>query len=96
MGKAIKKQITINFQELTFNTKVRDDIINWVNFEAKFIGGTGQKQCYASIGPDGGVYIHTLEGKMYACTGDFIIQGVEGEFYPCKPDIFHKTYDIIS
>ena len=36
--------------------------------------------------------IDTLEGKMIASVGDFIIKGVEGEFYPCKPSIFHKTY----
>ena len=40
--------------------------------------------------------IHTLEGDMSASIGDFIIKGIEGEFYPCKPDIFEKTYDCIS
>lgn len=39
-----------------------------------------------------GVYIDTLEGKMLASYGDYIIKGVNGEFYPCKPDIFEKTY----
>lgn len=38
--------------------------------------------------------IKTLEGTMTAEPGDFIIQGVEGEIYPCKPDIFHKTYEV--
>ena len=39
---------------------------------------------------DYGVYlkIHTLEGTMQASVGDYIIKGVQGEFYPCKPDIF--------
>lgn len=36
--------------------------------------------------------IHTLEGDMTAEVGDFIIRGVAGEFYPCKPDIFEATY----
>ena len=36
--------------------------------------------------------VHTLEGNMTACPGDYIIRGVNGEFYPCKPDIFEKTY----
>ena len=40
-----------------------------------------------------GVIIETLEGKMQANIGDMIIKGVNGEFYPCKPDIFAKTYD---
>jgi len=41
-----------------------------------------------------GVVIKTLEGDMKASIGDYIIQGVNGEFYPCKPDIFEKTYDL--
>lgn len=37
--------------------------------------------------------INTLEGKMKALPGDWIITGVDGEQYPCKPDIFKKTYE---
>lgn len=37
--------------------------------------------------------IHTLEGDHECAKGDFIIKGVNGEFYPCKPDIFEKTYE---
>lgn len=37
--------------------------------------------------------IETLEGDMTARHGDYIIKGVQGEFYPCKPDIFHETYE---
>lgn len=40
--------------------------------------------------------IHTLEGVMQANVGDYIITGVNGEQYPCKPDIFKKTYEIIE
>lgn len=39
-----------------------------------------------------GLSIITLEGVMKASIGDYIIKGVNGEFYPCKPDIFNKTY----
>lgn len=42
-----------------------------------------------------GVYIKTLEGEMFASLGDYIIKGVKGEFYPCKPDIFKLTYEEI-
>ncbi len=38
-------------------------------------------------------YVETLEGDHLASKGDFIIKGVKGEFYPCKPDIFEMTYD---
>jgi len=40
-----------------------------------------------------GFKIKTLEGEMTASIGDFVIKGVNGEFYPCKPDIFKKTYE---
>lgn len=43
--------------------------------------------------PSGGLQIKTLEGTMRADVGDWIIQGVKGELYPCKPDIFAATYD---
>lgn len=41
------------------------------------------------------LYIDTLEGKMKADVGDYIITGIQGEQYPCKPDIFEKTYELI-
>ena len=41
------------------------------------------------------IKIETLEGTMYADKGDYIIKGVNGEFYPCKPDIFEKTYELV-
>lgn len=40
--------------------------------------------------------IPTLEGQHIATEGDYIIKGVEGEFYPCKPDIFEKTYEKVG
>ena len=42
---------------------------------------------------EGGLVINTLEGEHIASIGDYIIKGVNGEFYPCKPDIFEKTYE---
>jgi hypothetical protein len=45
---------------------------------------------------EGGLVIKTLEGKHLASIGDFIIKGIAGEYYPCKPDIFHKTYDAVD
>jgi len=42
---------------------------------------------------NGAMQIKTLEGVMTANVGDFIIQGVSGEIYPCKPGIFEKTYE---
>jgi hypothetical protein len=42
------------------------------------------------------LYIKTLEGEMHAAKGDWIIRGVKGEYYPCKPDIFESTYDFVG
>ena len=43
-----------------------------------------------------GIEIETLEGTMKASIGDYIIKGVQGEFYPCKPDIFEQTYEKVN
>ncbi len=40
--------------------------------------------------------IKTLEGDMRVSKGDYIIKGIKGEFYPCKPDIFKQTYDEVK
>ena len=40
--------------------------------------------------------IHTLEGLITASPGDWIIKGVRGEYYPCKPDIFEATYEAVN
>ena len=50
---------------------------------------------HCSIGSEG-LVIETLEGNMLASVGDWIIKGVNGEFYPCKPDIFEKTYEAVE
>lgn len=51
----------------------------------------------AHVADDRGVFkIFTLEGTMEASPGDWIIRGVAGEFYPCKPDIFAATYDRVE
>lgn len=42
------------------------------------------------------LFIDTLEGEMKASPHDWIIKGVNGEFYPCKPDIFEKTYELVE
>ena len=41
-------------------------------------------------------YIETLEGTMKADVGDYVITGIKGEKYPCKPDVFHETYEEVK
>ncbi len=72
-----------------------------VTIEAVQWNGANTEECYAFCPPllketyraNGKLTIPTLEGKMLCDTGDWIIKGVKGEFYPCKPDIFELTYE---
>jgi hypothetical protein len=45
---------------------------------------------------EGGLIIKTLEGEHVVTVGDYIIKGIKGEYYPCKPDIFEATYEIVN
>ncbi|WP_298752007.1 hypothetical protein [uncultured Arcobacter sp.] len=57
----------------------------------------GVENCTYNSTPDGDcLLIKTLEGVMKADVGDYIIKGVNGEFYPCKEEIFLKTYDFVE
>lgn len=56
------------------------------------IGSMGLKPIFK----DNNFIIPTLEGDHVASIGDYIIKGVNGEFYPCKPDIFEKTYEMVE
>ena len=49
-----------------------------------------------AVPPHVDMVIKTLEGNHVCTKGDFIIKGVHGEFYPCKPDIFEKTYELVE
>lgn len=42
------------------------------------------------------LFISTLEGRLHVSVGDYIIQGIKGEIYPCKPDIFEATYEKVE
>lgn len=55
----------------------------------------GDNSCDNKLGIDYPV-IKTLEGKMTANPGDWIIRGIKGEIYPCKPDIFEATYEAVG
>lgn len=80
-----KKPVTIEAMQLTGPDACRA-AVNWIE------ESTG-KPGIAVVDQRGtGIHIGTLEGLMDASPGDFVIKGVKGEFYPCKPDIFAATY----
>ena len=75
-----KKPVVIEAREYTRNGLEAEQVAEW---------------CGGSQTADGCI-IETLEGDHLAQYGDMIIKGVAGEFYPCKPDIFWKTYEEVS
>lgn len=77
-----KKPVII--EAMQFNGANAQDIFNWGQGEI-----TVQHRWL-------GIAIETLEGSMVAVSGDWIIKGVKGEFYPCKPDIFAATYEPVE
>lgn len=88
MGKFRKKPVVIEARQFTTNNEIwptqMDGLVNWMN------QGKESRVAWHN-GTD--IYIRTLEGEMRAECGDWIIRGVKGEFYPCKPDIFEATYE---
>lgn len=91
-----KKPVVIEAVQLTDG---RDEIINAVEFTFQIGMETSIPATNATVEKvkkEGGFTIPTLEGDMKATFGDWIIKGVNGEFYPCKPDIFEKTYEEVK
>ena len=67
---------------------------NGTEIEAWMIGHDARD--HFAAGKPGTIVICTIEGEMTAGAGDWIIKGVAGEFYPCKPDIFEATYEKVE
>ena len=57
-----------------------------------FAGALTEKR----IGGKRDLLVQTLEGKVMASKGDYLIRGIQGEYYPCKPDIFSATYEAVA
>lgn len=84
MNKYRKKPVVVEAERFWVNDDHdhMDALIDWIN------------GCGRSATHDGrDIYIQTDEGEMLARVGDWIIRGVEGEFYPCKNSIFEATYE---
>jgi len=79
-----KKPVVIDAMQFTSETK--DQVFNWITC-TRFADFEGD---------DPVLTITTLEGDMTASLNDWIIKGVQGEFYPCKPDIFEATYEPVE
>ncbi len=82
MGKFRKKPVVIEAMQYTGRNAV--DVMEWAGVP--------------EISEDltGGIEIATLEGTMRADPGDYVIRGVKGELYPCKPHVFALSYDAVE
>lgn len=78
-----KKPIAITALKWDGTSECLGAIVNWMGHEVQNL-------------EDQRLGIETLEGVMEASVGDYIIKGVKGEFYPCKPDIFETTYEEVK
>ena len=82
MIKYRKKPVVIEAVQFTGDNA--DEIGYFCGFNAQLVGREKRLE------------IKTKEGVMTANPGDYIIKGVQGEFYPCKPDIFEQTYELVE
>lgn len=68
------------------------EAVQFTGDQKEIIAFTGDANIFTPIG----LIIHTLEGDHRAKIGDWIIKGIQGEFYPCKSDIFEQTYEEVK
>jgi len=92
MRKFRKKPVVIEAEQFDGSWASAKPILEWME-PSRPIDRSGARWADR----DGGtIFINTLEGEMTASPGDWIIKGVKGEFYPCKPDIFEATYEPVD
>lgn len=90
-----KKPVIIDAVQWTGkNHREMFDFLTQDTFSAEAMKVTGDHFYIDHSKVEGGLIIKTLEGEHLASIGDYIIRGVKGEYYPCKEDIFHQTYEI--
>ena len=82
-----KKPVVIEAMQFDGSIQSADALEEW---------SKGATRCRLAPDFTVAVYVTTLEGVMAAAPGDWIIKGVKGEFYPCKPDIFAATYEAVN
>lgn len=81
-----KKPVAV--EAIQYTEETRDQIIEWVP-DLVHVGTSEEGEQYELEN----MRVFTLEGEMMIRPGDWVIKGVHGEFYPCKPEIFDATYE---
>lgn len=96
LKKWLKKPVEISAMLFSGSSAELHGVISWLEGHVPHFDPLSEEQPEKgwSIDPATGfLLIATLEGVMQAKPGDYIIQGIQGEFYPCKPDIFKASYE---
>ena len=90
MNRFRKKPVIVEAHQWDGGKSCAEFIVSWIK-------ETGHDAQFISV-PDltHTINIRTLEGEMMAMPHDWVIKGVQGEFYPCKPDIFEATYEEVE
>lgn len=85
-----KRPIEIEARQYDGSPASARELINWTR--------NSKTKCYMDVNADGErqLSINTLQGALWISTNDWVIKGVANEFYPCKPDIFARTYERVS
>lgn len=100
MSRYRKKPVEIEAMQWDGTAKDAGPIINWILSSgmrsARYYEPDEYDNCGAKAYHPPRIAIDTLEGTITASPGDYIIQGVQGEHYPCKPDIFEATYEKVE
>lgn len=101
MAKFRKKSIVVQARQFSSNndegTRLMDRLVFWVNDSGHPTNYPRLTDNQPVARHDGtNIYINTVEGEMRASVGDWIVQGLRGEFYPVKPDIFEATYEAVE
>jgi hypothetical protein len=82
-----KKPVVIEARQLIDDLRNHTEIATWITVNGGDVDVPFAEPC---------LFIATMEGRMRADIGDWVIKGVKGEFYPCKPDIFEATYEAVG
>jgi hypothetical protein len=85
-----KKPVVIEAMQFDGTKESANEVLAWIGSS-----GADAKRIHRTK-PEQGIAIETLEGVMRTEVGDYVIKGVQGEFYPCKPDIFAATYEPVE
>ncbi|WHL17642.1 hypothetical protein [Stenotrophomonas acidaminiphila] len=90
MGMYRKKPVVIEAMQFHGSKDSANQVLAWMGWHS------ADARRASMVRPEDGILISTLEGEMLAASGDWIIRGVQGEFYPCKPEIFAATYEFVG